>query len=134
MLFRIDDYPTGIKPVIPNRFAEFDKVLSEFEKRKLKYLLGVVPYLINEEDVDYLKNLKYAVVALHGYDHNFHTFTELNREEFKGWNKSLVNIQQYDDFPSETKIYIEFLTQKLNVPISIISVGPKRNQIINVNL
>ena len=46
MLFRIDDYPTGIKPVIPNRFAEFDKVLSEFEKRKLKYLLGVVHIII----------------------------------------------------------------------------------------
>ena len=45
-------------------------------------------------------------------------------------NLTLVNIQKYDDFPSETKIYIEFLTQKLNVPISIISVGPKRKQII----
>ena len=90
MLFRIDDYPTGIKPVIPNRFAEFDKVLSEFEKRKLKYLLGVVPYLINEEDVAYLKGLKHAIIALHGYDHNFHTFTELNREEFKGWNTQSI--------------------------------------------
>ena len=90
MLFRIDDYPTGIKPVIPNRFDEFDKVLLEFEKRKLKYLLGVVPYLINEEDVDYLKKLNYAVIALHGYDHNFHTFTESNREEFKGWNTQSI--------------------------------------------
>lgn len=90
MLFRIDDYPTGIKPVIPNRFAEFDKVLLEFEKRQLKYLLGVVPYLINEEDIDYLKSLKCAVIALHGYDHNFHTFTEANREEFKGWNTESI--------------------------------------------
>ena len=90
MLFRIDDYPTGVKPVISNRFVEFDKVLSEFEKRELKYLLGVVPYLINEEDVDYLKGLKHAIIALHGYDHNFHTFTELNREEFKGWNTQSI--------------------------------------------
>tara|TARA_R110002074_G_scaffold75089_2_gene171834 strand:- start:130 stop:753 length:624 start_codon:yes stop_codon:yes gene_type:complete len=90
MLVRIDDYPTGIKPVIPNRFVEFDKVLSEFESRGLYYLLGVVPYLINEEDIDYLKTLDHAVIALHGYDHNYYTFTELNREEFKGWNTQSI--------------------------------------------
>jgi len=90
VLFRIDDYPTGVKPVIPNRFTEFNKVLVEFEKRELSYLLGVVPYLIDQEDIDYLKTLKHAVVALHGYDHNYHTFTELNREEFKGWNTQSI--------------------------------------------
>ena len=55
-------------------------------------------------------------------------------KEFKGWKKSVVNIKDYNEFPNETKTYIDFLAQEISVPISIISIGPKRNQIINVNL
>ena len=84
---RIDDYPTGVKPIINNRFIKFSKVLSLFEERGLKYLLGVVPALINEEDISFIKSLEFCEVALHGFDHNFHTFSEGNREEFKGWAK-----------------------------------------------
>ena len=51
-------------------------------------------------------------------------------KEFSGWETSLENIESYDDFPKEAKIYIEYLSEILEVPIRIISVGPKRKQII----
>ena len=51
-------------------------------------------------------------------------------KEFSGWNQSLENIRDYNEFPKETKIYIEYLSSILETPIKIISVGPKRKQII----
>ena len=51
-------------------------------------------------------------------------------KEFSGWETSLENVESYDDFPKEAKIYIEYLSDILEVPIRIISVGPKRKQII----
>ena len=51
-------------------------------------------------------------------------------KEFSGWETSLENVESYDDFPKETKIYIEYLSEILEVPIRIISVGPQRKQII----
>ena len=51
-------------------------------------------------------------------------------KEFSGWETSLENVESYDDFPKEAKIYIEYLSEILEVPIRIISVGPKRKQII----
>lgn len=86
MLVRIDDYPTGVKPIIENRFEKFDSVLRLFEEAEVPYHLGVVPKLIDKEDGDYLKSLKHARLCLHGYDHNFErwkTHPE-DRDEFRG--------------------------------------------------
>jgi len=85
MLVRIDDYPTGVKPIIENRFEKFDEVLSLFEKAKIPYHLGVVPMLIDQDDVDYLNSLEHVNLCIHGYDHNFErwkTHPE-DREEFR---------------------------------------------------
>ena len=53
-------------------------------------------------------------------------------KEFKGWNLPTSQAKSYDDFPIEAKEYIEFLSKNLKIPIRIVSVGPKRNQIINI--
>ena len=53
-------------------------------------------------------------------------------KNFKGWNCSLENIQSYEELPVEAKEYIKYLSSELEVPIQIISIGPKRNQILHV--
>ena len=50
--------------------------------------------------------------------------------ELKGWNTDMTKIQSEDEFPQEFKDYIAFLEEKLNVPITIVSVGPDRLQTI----
>lgn len=49
-----------------------------------------------------------------------------------GWNKSLVDIRDPKDFPSELKEYISFLERELEVPVAYVSVGPNREQIIQL--
>ncbi|MBI9033857.1 MAG: adenylosuccinate synthase [Bacteroidales bacterium] len=50
--------------------------------------------------------------------------------EIKGWNQSLEGIKTFEDFPVELKDYISLIEKKTETPVSIISVGPDRNQTI----
>ncbi|MBL0257723.1 MAG: adenylosuccinate synthase [Bacteroidetes bacterium] len=52
----------------------------------------------------------------------------------KGWKKDLTGITKEEDFPAELKSYIQFLESELNVPVSIVSVGPDRVQTIRREL
>ena len=51
-------------------------------------------------------------------------------KEFKGWNCDLNGINDYNMLPLECKEYIKFLEDFLETKISIISIGPGRNDII----
>lgn len=48
--------------------------------------------------------------------------------EMDGWKKDLTALSQYNDAPIELKNYVEYLEKELNVPISLVSVGPDRKQ------
>jgi adenylosuccinate synthase len=49
--------------------------------------------------------------------------------EMKGWNTSLADITK-DSMPKELANYIAYLEQALEVPITVISIGPDREQTI----
>lgn len=51
-------------------------------------------------------------------------------EYLKGWNCDISGCSQYNELPEEAKNYIRFIETQIGVPISIISVGPKRKQTI----
>lgn len=93
IIFRIDDYPTGVKKIIDNRLILFDIVLSEFEKRQIKYVIGVVPKLVDKDDIFYLKTLKYAEIAVHGYDHNYFVWNGQNNNEFFNQPKDTISLK-----------------------------------------
>lgn len=48
--------------------------------------------------------------------------------EMKGWKSDLTKLSSISQLPTELNQYIEYLEQELNVPISIVSVGPDRTQ------
>ncbi|MDG1334069.1 MAG: adenylosuccinate synthase [Crocinitomicaceae bacterium] len=52
-------------------------------------------------------------------------------EEIKGWNCDTTKLSSFEDAPSELKDYVEYLEQKLEVPITVVSVGPDRTQTLN---
>lgn len=49
---------------------------------------------------------------------------------YKGWKTDLTGIRNYGDFPNELQDYIQELEDILEVPFSIISVGPGREQLV----
>jgi adenylosuccinate synthase len=48
----------------------------------------------------------------------------------KGWNKNLTELHEEQDFPVELKDYIAFIEKELEIPITLVSVGPDRKQTI----
>ncbi len=53
-------------------------------------------------------------------------------DEFEGWNDDITKINNFDKLPINLKKYISYLEKELNIPITIISVGPDRLQTIIV--
>lgn len=51
--------------------------------------------------------------------------------EFKGWTADLTKMTEVSQFPKELNDYIDFLEKELELPITIVSVGPDRTQTIN---
>jgi adenylosuccinate synthase len=49
---------------------------------------------------------------------------------FPGWQKDIGDIHNFDDLPSEITNYVAFLESYLNVPITILSTGPGREEFI----
>jgi adenylosuccinate synthase len=50
--------------------------------------------------------------------------------EIKGWKADLTGMTTYDELPKELKDYISMIEAAVEVPISIVSVGPDRKQTI----
>ncbi len=55
---------------------------------------------------------------------------EVGYTELSGWNADLTGMKSEDEFPEELKNYISYLERELEVPITIVSVGPDRDQTI----
>lgn len=48
----------------------------------------------------------------------------------KGWHCDVCGIKNYSELPIEAREYVEFIEKELEVPISMVSNGPKRDEII----
>jgi adenylosuccinate synthase len=73
-------------------------------------------YIINGEKVDYFP-----------FDVDGIDITPVY-EEIEGWNCDLTKLQAYEESPQALKNYVTYLEQKLEVPITVVSVGPDRTQ------
>lgn len=51
--------------------------------------------------------------------------------DFEGWAEDLTKMREVSQFPKELNEYITFLEKELEIPITIVSVGPDRTQTIN---
>ncbi len=51
-------------------------------------------------------------------------------EELKGWEEDISQVKNFEDLPEEARSYIGRIESLVKVPVSMISVGPERSQII----
>lgn len=89
-------------------------VLSCFEKIKV-----CTHYIIDGERVDYFP-----------FDVDGINLTPVY-EEIEGWNCDLTQLTSYDDAPQALKNYVSYLERNLEVPITVVSVGPDRTQTLS---
>ena len=118
----------------PRRMGWFDAVASRYGCR----MQGATEAALTVLDVlGYLDTLPICV----GYEVNgvvtkdFPTTAKLAKakpvyEYLPGWKTEIRGIREYRDLPENCRKYIEFIEKQLEVPITMISNGPGRNDII----
>ncbi len=62
------------------------------------------------------------------YDYSINT--EPVYTELPGWNNDLVGVRSESEFPQQLKDFISFIEREVSLPITIVSVGPDREQTI----
>lgn len=50
-----------------------------------------------------------------------------------GWQEDVTGVRRFQDLPANAQAYINFIAGQVNVPITYISVGPARDQVIVVH-
>ena len=118
----------------PRRMGWFDAVASKYGCR----MQGTTDVAFTVLDVlGYLDEIPVCV----GYDidgevtTDFPTTTLLEKakpvyETLPGWKCDIRGIKKYEDLPENCRKYIEFVEEKIGFPITMISTGPGRDDII----
>ena len=118
----------------PRRMGWFDCVASRFGCK----IQGATQVALTVVDVlGYLDEIKVCV----GYEidgkvtKEFPTTAELAKakpvyETLPGWNCEIRGIQKYEDLPENCRKYVEFIEKEIETPITMVSNGPARHEII----
>ena len=53
-------------------------------------------------------------------------------ETIEGWNEPTSAVRHFQDLPVNAKLYVERLQELMGVPVSLLSVGPRRDENIIV--
>jgi adenylosuccinate synthase len=119
----------------PRRCGWFDAVLM----RHAVMVNGLHSIALTKADVlGILPTLRLCV----GYQYKGKTFDTLPADlrtldhctpiykDLPGWQTDISHIKEYDDLPENAKRYIETISDLCGVPVSIISVGPSRHEVI----
>lgn len=119
----------------PRRMGWFDAVASRYGVR----MQGTTEVALTVLDVlGYLDEIPMCV----GYEidgvvtRDFPTTTQLEKAKpvlktFPGWKCEIRGITKYEDLPVECRNYIEAIEQELEAPITMVSNGPGRHEIIH---
>lgn len=118
----------------PRRMGWFDAVASRYGCR----VQGATQAALTVLDVlGYLDELQICI----GYEidgeviRDFPTTVELAKAKpiyttLPGWKQEIRGIKNYDELPENCRKYIEFIEKELEVPITLVSNGPGRDEII----
>ena len=118
----------------PRRVGWYDAVASKYGCQ----LQGATEAVLTVLDVlGYLPELKVCT----GYEidgevtTDFPVTTKLHRakpvyETLPGWNCDIRGIKSYEELPENCKRYIDFIEQQIETPITMVSNGPERHEIL----
>jgi len=117
----------------PRRVGWFDSVVVRHARR----VSGITDLSLNSIDV--LTGLETVKICV-AYNYKGETITEypanLNiladcepvYEELPGWTEDITGCKSLDELPANARHYLERVSQLTQIPLSIFSVGPDRNQ------
>jgi adenylosuccinate synthase len=75
---------------------------------------------------------KYQGTALHEFPASLKVLAQCEPiyEEMAGWTEDITTVRKYEDLPLNARRYVERIVEITGVKMSIVSIGPKRDQTI----
>jgi adenylosuccinate synthase len=117
----------------PRRCGWLDMVALKYSTM----LNGVSELVLTKADVmDNFDIVKVCIEYKIGKKTIRHFPTEIDKKmkpvykEFKGWKQPLSVETKYEDLPQSFKEFVDFIEAETQLPVSIVSTGPNRNQTI----
>ena len=104
-LLRVDDYPTGVRPILEDLSSLHD-VLSQIDAAGLPFHLGVVPALLDERMAEFLRSLSQLVVSMHGFEHGYAKHSQILLKAADPFNQR-GTVSGFDEFAGQD--YAEIL-------------------------
>jgi hypothetical protein len=95
-LLRVDDYPTGVRPILEDLSSLHD-VVARIDEAGLPFHLGVVPAILEERMVPFLRGLKNLVVSMHGFEHGYAKHAKILLEAGDPFNQRST-VGGFDEF------------------------------------
>lgn len=101
-------------------------------------LNGVTDLVMMKADVlDDFENVNVCTqYNINGQLHDFPAYETLNSnispvlESHAGWKTRISSFRKWDELPAQFRDYVVSIEQSLNVPVSVISLGPNRDQTV----
>ncbi len=94
MIVRIDDYPTGIRPILPGQLEVYDSIIYEFVKNDIPIHLGIVP--VTYSSLTHVLDITGIIPCCHGYNHKYLQFSNLLMKKGDPFNTGTIGI--FDEF------------------------------------
>ncbi len=104
-LLRVDDYPTGVRPILQD-LSPLHEVLSLIEQAALPFHLGIVPSILEERMLPFLRGLSQLVVSQHGVEHGYAKHSQLLLDAGDPFNQK-GTVGGFDEFAGQA--YAEIL-------------------------
>lgn len=136
-LIREVGHEYGVTTGRPRRCGWFDAVTMKYAC----LVGGITSIALTKIDVfDNFDEIKVCVAykdtrdgKIYNYyptDVYIHKYLEPVYETHSGWGQDITKIRDYDELPANARKYLNRLEELLDTPISIVSVGPDREQTI----
>jgi len=99
-LLRIDDYPTGVRPILQDLSSLHD-VLKRVDDSGLEFHLGIVPAIVEDRMEGFLRSLQHLVVSMHGFEHGYAKFSKILLDAQDPFNQR-GTVGGFDEFADQS--------------------------------
>ena len=119
----------------PRRCGWLDTVLVNYSKRingMTNMSLMLLDVLTGFETLKICTGYQYGDKVITNYPASLKILSECTPiyEELPGWTEDITQVETFEDLPENAKKYVKRIETLIGLPVSIVSVGPKRRQTI----
>ena len=132
-------FPSELLGELGDKIVEIGREFGTVTGRRAVRLNSLTEIALTKLDIlDTFENVRVCVgyelngKELSGYPDDSQLLDQVKPKyvDLQGWNKSVSAVRSYADLPQQAKALIELVEKHVGVPVTMIGVGPERNECV----